>query len=109
MKDIYEKTLLFDFYGELLTEHQQEVYAAVVFEDMSLREASDTFGISRQGIHDLIHRCDEILKSYEEKLQLIAQFGRLKKSLARLKKDLEKEVPKEKLLEEIEKIRTEIG
>ena len=62
MEKIFEKTLLYDFYGELLTEHQQEIYENVVFDDMSLSEAAAEFGVSRQGIHDMIRRCDKALE-----------------------------------------------
>lgn len=79
MEKIFEKTLLYDFYGELLTEHQQEIYENVVFDDMSLSEAAAEFGVSRQGIHDMIRRCDKALEEYEEKLHMVEQFEKLKK------------------------------
>ena len=59
--------MLYDFYGELLNEHQNEIYEDVVFNDMSPSEIAREEGISRQGVHDLIKRCDKILKDYEEK------------------------------------------
>ena len=71
MEEIYEKTLLFDFYGELLTPHRREIYSAVVFDDMSLSEAAEAFGVSRQGIHDVVKKCDEALREYEDKLHLV--------------------------------------
>lgn len=74
MEDIVKQSLLFDFYGELLTKHQQEIYKEVVFNDMSLGEVASEQGISRQGVHDLIKRCDRILAGYEEKLQLVSKF-----------------------------------
>lgn len=46
--------------GELLTDHQRHVYEDVVFNDMSLSEIAEEQGISRQGVHDLIKRCDRI-------------------------------------------------
>ena len=46
MEEIYERTLLFDFYGELLTPHRREIYSTVVFDDMSLSEAAEAFGVS---------------------------------------------------------------
>ena len=79
MEKIFEKTLLYDFYGELLTEHQQEIYENVVFDDMSLSEAAAEFGVSRQDIHDMIRRCDKALEEYEEKLHMVEQFEKLKK------------------------------
>jgi len=74
MDPILEKSLLYDFYGELLTKHQQHVYEQVVLEDLSLGEAAELAGISRQGVHDLIRRCDSTLEDYEEKLHLVRRF-----------------------------------
>ena len=54
MDRILEQNLLYDFYGELLTEHQQRVYEDAVYNDMSLGEIAGEQGISRQGVHDLI-------------------------------------------------------
>ena len=53
MEKIVEQGLLYDFYGELLTEHQRNIYEGVVFNDMSLSEIAEEQGISRQGVHDL--------------------------------------------------------
>lgn len=75
MEKIVEQNLLFDFYGELLTSHQQRVYQDAVFNDMSLSEVADNYGISRQGVHDLLRRCDKAMEEYENKLHLIARFS----------------------------------
>ena len=75
------QTYLYDFYGELLTEHQRNIYEAFVLEDLSLVEIAQEQGISRQGVHDLVRRCDRILEGYEEKLHLVEKF-RLTKELA---------------------------
>jgi membrane protease subunit (stomatin/prohibitin family) len=56
MERIVEQTLLYDFYGELLNEHQRQIYTEAVFNDYSLSEIADEYGISRQGVHDLIKR-----------------------------------------------------
>ena len=69
MERIVEQTLLYDFYGELLNEHQRQIYTEAVFNDYSLSEIADEYGISRQGVHDLIKRVDKTLTEYEEKLQ----------------------------------------
>ena len=63
--------MLFDLYGELLTDHQREIYGLLVNDDMSLSELAEQYGISRQGVHDLIRRCDRQLEGYEEKLHLL--------------------------------------
>lgn len=74
MKAIGEQAMLYDFYGELLTPRQRQIYESVVFEDMSLGEIAEEQGISRQGVHDLVKRCDRILEEYEEKLRLVEKF-----------------------------------
>ena len=89
MKEIARKALLYDFYGELLTEHQKKVYEDAVMNDFSLSELAEEYGVSRQGIHDLLKRCDVILEGYEEKLKLIERFGELKKTANSLKDDLD--------------------
>ena len=76
MEKIYEQTLLYDFYGELLTKHQQSIYEDAVYNDMSLGEIAEEQGISRQGVHDLIRRCDKILLEYEGKLHLVERFAK---------------------------------
>ena len=78
MEKIFQQALLYDFYGELLTEHQRSVYEDAVYNDMSLSEIAEVYGISRQGVHDLIKRCDKILQEYEEKLHLVAKASATK-------------------------------
>ena len=79
MEKIVEQGILYDFYGELLTEHQRRLYEDAVYNDLSLREIADENGISRQGVHNLLRRCDKILEGYEEKLHLVEKFIRIKK------------------------------
>ena len=78
MERLIERGLLYDFHGELLTKHQQEIYSEIVFNDLSLSELSEAEGISRQGVFDLIKRCDKLLEGYEEKLKLIEKFNLIK-------------------------------
>ncbi len=78
MEKIVEQTLLFDFYGELLTEHQKIIYEDVVFGDLSFTEAAEARSISRQGVHDMIKRCNKILAEYEDKLHLVEKFQVIK-------------------------------
>jgi len=78
------KGMLYDFYGELLTQHQKYIYEDVVFHDLSLSEIADEQGISRQGVHDLIKRCDKILNDYENKLHLVEKFVRIKRNVQQI-------------------------
>ena len=74
MEKLFEQNLLYDFYGELLTPHQQNIFEDAVYNDMSLSEIAQEQGISRQGVHDLIKRCDKLLQDYESKLHLVERF-----------------------------------
>ncbi len=81
MNEILEQALLYDFYGELLTEHQKEIYEQFVLEDLSLSEIAQDAGISRQGVHDLVKRCQKILEGYEQKLHLVERFLSIKENV----------------------------
>ena len=82
MEKIARQGLLYDFYGALLTEHQRQVYEDVVLYDLSLSEIAEEQGISRQGVHDLVKRCDRILEDYEEKFGNTKRLAREIQSLA---------------------------
>lgn len=84
MEKIVEQNLLFDFYGELLTEHQRKIYEDAVCGDLSLSELADEYGITRQGVHDLLKRCDKLLAGYEEKLHLLEKFNQTKRLTAEI-------------------------
>ena len=84
MEKIVRQGLLYDFYGELLTEHQRQVYEAVVYENLSLAEIAAEQGISRQGVHDLLKRCDKILEGYEQKLHLVERFMAAKEKIGEI-------------------------
>ncbi len=84
MEKIVEQGLLYDFYGELLTEHQRQIYEDAVFNDMSLGEIAQDAGITRQGVHDLIKRCDKALAEYESKLHLVERFGSIREKLEQI-------------------------
>lgn len=106
MIKIVEQSMLYDFYGELLTEHQKKIYEDVVFNDMSPSEIAKEEGITRQGVHDLIKRCDKILREYEEKLHLVEKFMNTKKDIEQIKKisDKFKENNDIKLIDDIIKL-----
>ena len=84
MEKIETQGLLYDFYGELLTEHQKRIYEDVVFNDMSLSEIAEEQGISRQGVHDLVRRCQKALEGYEEKLHLVERFLAVKEKVGEI-------------------------
>lgn len=89
MERIVWQGLLYDFYGELLTERQRHIYEDVVFNDLSLSEIAREEGVTRQGVHDLVRRCDRILEGYEEKLRLVETFQKTKEFAGRIQELLD--------------------
>ena len=107
---LMEQALLFDFYGELLTENQKQVYEAFVLNDYSLSEIAEERGISRQGVHDLVRRCSKQLNSYEERLHLVEKFLYIKEHVNHIQQltSQHEQMDKKELLLQIEQITSEI-
>ena len=73
----FRMTMLYDFYGELLTERQKEFYDLYYNEDLSLSEIAENYGISRQGVRDVIVRAEAYLTEIEDKTGLVKRFMQL--------------------------------
>ena len=86
MDKLARQALLYDFYGELLTEHQRRVYEDVVLNDYSLSEVAQDQGVSRQGIHDLVKRSTRTLEDYESKLHLVERFALAKEKISEIER-----------------------
>ena len=69
--------MLFDFYGELLTQAQKTMFDYYYNDDLSLAEIAENTGITRQGVRDSIKCAEETLQGYENKLGLAAKLSRL--------------------------------
>lgn len=74
MEEKVRLTYLYDFYGELLNSRQQRLLEQHLFEDLSFAEIADQEDMTRQGVFDLVRRCEKKLLSYEEKLKLFQKF-----------------------------------
>ena len=74
-------TILFDFFGELLTAKQREYFDLYYNEDMSLSEIAENAGISRQGVRDMLVRSEAALLEYEEKTGVVARFLTMRRSV----------------------------
>ena len=103
MEKFVEQTLLYDFYGELLTEHQRRIYEEAVFNDYSVSEIAKDEGISRQGVHDLIKRCKKILYDYEDRLHLVERFIKIREDVDAIR-ELTKVDTEGRVEEKLEKI-----
>ena len=78
-------SMLYDFYGDLLSEQKKKVFEDYVLNDLSLSEIAEQLNISRQGVHDIVKRCTQELKDYEDKLSLLKKFTRIKDMLGSIK------------------------
>ena len=74
MEEIVKLSLLYDFYGELLTNHQKSIYEDYFFNNIGLSEIAEERGTSRQAVHDMVKRCEKLLQGYEDKLHLVEKF-----------------------------------
>lgn len=83
------RTMLFDFYGELLTDKQKEYFDLHYNEDYSLSEIAEMTGISRQGVWDIIKRAEETLRKTEEKTGLIGRFRETQTAIGAIETALE--------------------
>ena len=77
----YRMTMLFDFYGELLTERQKEFFDLYYNEDLSLGEIAENAGISRQGVRDVIVRAEGVMQEVEDKTGFIKRFEQMRSHL----------------------------
>lgn len=76
-----EMSLLYDYYGDLLTEKQRTCFDLYYNQDLSLGEIAEEAGISRQGVHDSLARAEASLLAMEEKTGCVARARSHRKSL----------------------------
>ncbi len=74
----YRMTMLYDFYGELLTDRQREFFDLYYNDDLSLSEIAENAGISRQGVRDVIVRAEKLMQDIEDKTGIIKRFERMR-------------------------------
>ncbi|MGI6037463.1 MAG: YlxM family DNA-binding protein [Limnochordia bacterium] len=76
--------LLYDFYGQLLTPRQRDIFILYYHQDLSLGEIAEHLDISRQGVHDLLRRGQKTLLDLEQSLGLVAKYRRQRELVAQL-------------------------
>ncbi len=80
-KNVMEMSMLYDFYGELLTDRQKDIMQYYYGDDYSLAEIASETGTSRQAVYDTVRKAEKSLRSYEEKLGLVSRFLRTESEL----------------------------
>ena len=78
----FRMTMLFDFYGDVLTERQKEFFDLYYNEDLSLSEIAENYGISRQGVRDVIVRAEGVMQEIEDKTGLLRRFMQMQDKIA---------------------------
>ncbi len=77
MEDYIYYSALFDYYGKLLTEKEQEYFKDYFFDNLSLQEIADNYQVSKNAISKSIKETKEKLNIYEEKLKLFHNKERI--------------------------------
>ena len=80
----YHMALLYDFYGDMLTDRQKEFYDLYYNEDLSLAEIAENYGITRQGVRDVIVRAEAVLTELEDKTGIIKRFHKMQGQFAQI-------------------------
>lgn len=84
MDKILENTLLFDYYGSLLTDKQYETYEMYFSDDLTLQEIASIQNTSKQAVSDLLKRTSKNLNDIEDKLELVEKHETIRKNLNEL-------------------------
>ena len=106
--DSLKRTMLFDFYGEMLTEKQREYYDLHYNEDLSLYEIAEQRGVSRQAVWDIIRRAETVMLELEEKTGFIARAEHRRQTLEEIRA-LAHGLPEDERKREILKKLSELG
>lgn len=77
MVDI-ELGILFDYYGDLLTDRQQEIFKDYYFDNLTMQEIADNNNISKNAIHKTLNAINNKLRYYEQKLKLYEKSKKIK-------------------------------
>lgn len=83
--DALEMTLLFDYYGELLTQRQRMCFDLRHNQDLSLGEIAEELQVSRQGVHDNLNRAEALLRNMEEKTGCVRRDLEMRKVIQRIR------------------------
>lgn len=103
LAQIIHFSILYDFYGELLGEHNKQIFEDYMLNDLSLSEIAENTNMTRQGVYDTVKRCSMKLTKYEEKLHLAERFEQTKQMVGRIK-ELSLQIKQTGLIDNIDEI-----
>lgn len=90
LENLTKLILLYDYYGEFLTQKQREFFELHYLHDLSLGEIAENYGITRQGVYDNVRRAQTILEDHEEKLGIVKKHFTLKEKVEQILVSIEK-------------------
>lgn len=79
--DALEMTLLFDYYGGMLTEKQRDCFDMRYNQDLSLGEIGEMLGVSRQAVNDNLTRTEALLRRMEENIGCVKRDMRNRRAV----------------------------
>lgn len=82
--DAMELILLYDYYGDLLTQRQRECFEMRFHQDLSLGEIGEILSITRQGVHDNLSRAEQLLRTMEEKTGCVRRDVQTRQAMAQI-------------------------
>ena len=80
-KDTVYLTMLFDYYGELLTDKQREYFDLHYNQDYTLAEIGEMNGISRQGVWEIVHRAERAMRSIDARTGLVSRMDERREAM----------------------------
>ena len=83
--------LLFDYYGDLLSESQKNYFESYYFDNLTLSEIGENFDVSRNAVSKDLKLASEKLNNFEEKLRLVEKDDKLRKIVSKMKDEVLKE------------------
>ena len=87
--EITKASILYDFYGELLSKRQREVVTLYYEDNLSITEIAENICISRQGVHDALKNAEKSLAKYEQKLGLVAKLEDMRGAVQKIDKKID--------------------
>lgn len=113
MNSIVKESLLFDFYGNLLTEKKQHVMRLYHEENLTLSEIAEDAGVSRAAVHDSLKKAERQLADFENKLGLVEKFMKTEDAVERAGSMIDRLLRKygddRELSEQLKEIRSLVG
>ena len=85
--------LLFDYYGDLLSESQRNYFESYYFDNLSLAEIGENYNVSRNAVSKDLKLATEKLNNFEDKLKIISRDDKLRKLASKIEdKDLKEKI-----------------